>query len=226
MKILAFDTSSEWLSVALLHDGDLHYLECDAQQQHAEHALPMIRQLLQSANLQLNQLDAIAYNHGPGAFTGLRIGCGIAQGLAYGTGLPLIGVCSLEAIAEQVAADQVYVCLDARMNQVFYAAYRQRSQHWEAVVPPALATPDRLPTFPGENWVGAGSGFVSHPAALRDRLGTAMTSVHPARHAHAREIARLAAIELSAGHTAQPEQASLLYLRDKVALTLLEQPRK
>lgn len=226
MNILAFDTSTELLSVALWQDGQVTSQDCNAEQQHAERTLPMLQALLQQAGLQLRDLDALAYDHGPGSFTGLRIGCGIAQGLAYGAGLPVIGINSLLALSEASGGNCVYACLDARMDQVFYAAYVRNDGGWQESISPGLCHPQDIPLPDGNGWLGIGSGFVAHGPALQQRLGARLTAIDPTPYPHAAAIARLAAIEAAAGRTLPPEQASLLYLRDKVALKIGEQPRK
>lgn len=226
MKILAFDTSTENLSVALWLDGQISSQQCLAEQRHTDLTLPMIRKVLDQAGVQLPQLDAIAYGCGPGSFTGLRIGCGIAQGLAYACHLPLVGIVSLLALAEASEQDRVYACLDARMGQVFCAAYQRHAQGWVNVVEPTLCHPDDLPTVTGQGWAGIGSGFKPYEAILRQRLGEALGSVDATPFPHAAAMATLAAKEVAAGRTQPPEQATLLYLRDKVALTISEQPRK
>ncbi|MGH8841670.1 MAG: tRNA (adenosine(37)-N6)-threonylcarbamoyltransferase complex dimerization subunit type 1 TsaB [Advenella sp.] len=97
MKILAFDTSTEYCSIALLLDGELLSREVLAERRHSELILPMLQRMLEEAGLTLTQLDGIAFGAGPGSFTGLRIACGVAQGLAFGAGLPVAGICTLEA---------------------------------------------------------------------------------------------------------------------------------
>ncbi len=125
MKILALDTSTEFLSLALWQHGAVAVREMLAGQKHSELVLPLVRELLDEAGLQLADLDGIAFGMGPGSFTGLRIGCGVAQGLVYGANLPVVGVCTLEALAQQAGADRVIACLDARMNEVYHAAYQR-----------------------------------------------------------------------------------------------------
>ncbi len=123
LKILAFDTSTEYCSVALFLDGAIKSREVLAGQRHSELILPMVRQGLAEGGLALTQLDGIAFGAGPGSFTGLRIACGIAQGLAFGADLPVLGVCTLEALAQEAGGGRVIAALDARMSQIYHAAY-------------------------------------------------------------------------------------------------------
>lgn len=130
MNLLAIDTSTECASVALIVNGDLRSEEQGAQRQHARLLLPMIEGLLAEAEISLNQVDAIVYGRGPGSFTGLRIACSVAKGLAYAHDLPLFPVSSLAAIAneamqekEKMADAAVLAMIDARMNQVYWACF-------------------------------------------------------------------------------------------------------
>jgi len=134
-------------------------------------------------------MEAIAFGAGPGSFTGLRIACGVAQGLAFAHGLPVLGVSTLEATAEEAGAPRVVACLDARMRAVYYAALEkrgQRGQRWQEVLAAQCVAPEAAPRPPGEGWVGAGSGF----AVYGDfGLKKVFADVHPTAAA----VARLAA---------------------------------
>ncbi|CAG0985689.1 partial tRNA threonylcarbamoyladenosine biosynthesis protein TsaB, partial [Gammaproteobacteria bacterium] len=156
MKILALDTSTEFLSLALWQDGGVAVREMLAGQKHSELVLPLVRELLDEAGLQRADLDGIAFGMGPGSFTGLRIGCGVAQGLAYGANLPVVGVCTLEALAQQAGADRVIACLDARMNEVYHAAYERAGDGWREVLAPGLYPPSQMPVIEGSGWCAIG----------------------------------------------------------------------
>lgn len=141
MNVLAIDTSTERASVALSINGEMNSLEQGAQRQHAQLLLPMINQLLAEAEISFSQLDALVYGQGPGSFTGLRIACSVAKGLAYAHDRPLFPVSSLAAIAYQVIADMndleltanniaVLAIIDARMNQVYWGSFSQNN--WKA----------------------------------------------------------------------------------------------
>ena len=116
MNLLALDASTEYCSVALLRDDVLTFREEHAIQRHSELILPMVEDLLVTARLALSQLDGVAFGAGPGSFTGLRIACGVAQGLAFGAGLPVVAIGTLAALAQEAAATKVIACLDARMG--------------------------------------------------------------------------------------------------------------
>src|SRR5436305_6960282 len=123
MRFAAFETSSDWCSVALWIDGEISAIERRADNRHSELALPMLEELLAKTDSQPDRLDAVAFGAGPGSFTGLRIACGIAQGLAFARSLPVLGVSTLEAMAEECGGERVVACVDARMRDVSYAAH-------------------------------------------------------------------------------------------------------
>src|SRR5689334_747208 len=116
MKFAAFETSTDWCSVALWVDGEIRGLDERAGNRHSELALPMLEKLLKQEKLEPANLEAVAFGAGPGSFTGLRIACGLAQGIALARGLPVIGISTLETIAEESGATRVVACLDARMR--------------------------------------------------------------------------------------------------------------
>ena len=217
MRFAAIETSTEWCSVALSLDGEIAAAERRAGHRHSEFALPMLESLFDSCKIKASELDAIAFGAGPGSFTGLRIACGLAQGLALARSLPVIGIPTLEALAEESGADRVVACLDARMHEVYYAALEKQGA-WRYVVPAQCVAPDAAPPPPGDGWVGCGSGFAAFPAFLQNKI----SSVNPEIHPTAVAVARLAAPKLAAGEGVDPAAAAPLYVRDKVALTAKE----
>jgi tRNA threonylcarbamoyladenosine biosynthesis protein TsaB len=212
MKLAVLETSGEWCSVAVSLDGEISSLERRAGQRHSELALPMLMDVLRQNNVELQELDAVAFGAGPGSFTGLRIACGLAQGLALARGLPVIGVSSLEAIAQECGAARVAACIDARMREVYYAALERTDAGWREVIAAQCVAPHALPRPPGEGWIGCGSGF----AAYGD-MGFA--KVFPEIHPTAAAIAELAAPRLERGEGVDAALAAPLYVRDKVAFT-------
>ncbi|HEX6692227.1 MAG TPA: tRNA (adenosine(37)-N6)-threonylcarbamoyltransferase complex dimerization subunit type 1 TsaB, partial [Burkholderiales bacterium] len=161
MRFAAIETSTEWCSVALSLDGEIVGAERKAGNRHSELALPMLDKLFSSSNIDIGELDAIAFGAGPGSFTGLRIACGLAQGLALARGLPVLGVPTLEALAEEAGAPRVVACLDARMGEVYYAALEKQAGRWREAVPLQCVAPDAAPPPPGDGWIGCGSGFAA-----------------------------------------------------------------
>jgi tRNA threonylcarbamoyladenosine biosynthesis protein TsaB len=203
--------------VALWTDGDIASLEQRAGHRHAEIALPLLLQLLLRCDTNADAVDAIAFGAGPGSFTGLRIACGLAQGLAIGRNIPLLGVSTLEAIAEESGAARVVVCLDARMREVYYACLERAGGEWRTAIGAACVPPAAVRPPPGEGWCGCGNGFAAYPELAR-MVTRVLSEVHPSASA----IARLAAPRFAVGEGVDAALAAPLYLRDKVALTIEE----
>jgi tRNA threonylcarbamoyladenosine biosynthesis protein TsaB len=221
--VLAFDTSTEQLSIAVRRGERVWTHEGAGGAQSSATLIPLIQQLLAEAGLALAQLDAIAFGRGPGSFTGLRTACAVAQGLALGSGVPLLPVDTLLAVAEEArhafGAQRTVALLDARMEEIYAARYDFEA-HGPLGEPaagaegPLLMAPESLAVPPG--WALAGNAF----AAYGERLPAAA-----ARHAvlpTAVALLRLAPALLAAGRTVPAAQAWPLYVRDKVAQTTEE----
>ena len=215
MKFAAFETSTEWCSVALWIDGEISGLEERAGNAHSQRVLPMLQHLAAAAGIAVAQLDGVAFGAGPGSFTGLRIACGVAQGLALARGLPVVGVSTLAAMAEESGAARVVACLDARMREVYYSAIEKVGDRWREVIPAQCVAPAAVRLPPGEGWVGCGNGF-----AVYGSMG--LRSVVPDIHPSAIAVARLAAPRFDAGEGVDAEFAVPVYVRDKVAFTIEE----
>ncbi len=214
MRFAALECSTEWCGVALWRDGEIAALERRAGHRHSELALPMLQGLLARFSISVEALDAVAFGAGPGSFTGLRIACGLAQGLAFARNIPVLGVSTLEALAQESGAERVIACLDARMREVYYAALERQAQGWREVAPARCVPPEML-AVPEGNWVGAGNGF-----AIYGNMGLA--KVLPEVHPTALALAQLAAPRLAAGEGVDAALAHPVYIRDKVALTTAE----
>jgi tRNA threonylcarbamoyladenosine biosynthesis protein TsaB len=215
MKLLAIDTATERCSVALLIDERVIERATETPRGHADLVLPMVNDVLAEGGLTLRQLDGLGYGRGPGAFTGVRIAVGVAQGLAYGAQLATIGISNLAAVAQQfaVAGARILVCMDARMNEVYWGRFEATPDGLvQSMVDERVDRPEAVD--PGDATVFAGTGFAAYPQLAAGRTGVA---IHPAALPHAREIARLAAAELRAGRGQPPERAQPVYLRDQVA---------
>lgn len=249
LNLLALETSSSRCGVALLRavDGRLEVStrEHEGSQEHAERLLPMANELLAASGLAPSSLHAVAFGQGPGGFTGLRVACGVAQGMGLGLGIPVLPVVSHQAVAAQVAdatpSDAIVVALDARMNEVYLAVYRPAAAPegeggWETVQPPLLIaaaevvpwTEHHLPAWSARaglslNLVLAGDAWdayaadMTHPAAWRRAAD--------AQRPEAASVARLARQGWLRGEALPPEQAAPLYVRDKVAFTTAERMR-
>jgi len=214
VKILAFDTSTELCSVALSCDDKIITLQKNAPKQHNELILPMIDELLQKAHLKLAQLDAIAFGCGPGSFTGIRLAASVAQGLAYGVNLPIIPVSTLQILA-QTAYDQfsyshALVVLDARMEQVYWGAYKIIDGLMEEVLADAIAVPSQISFSQDGNWVGVGNGWKTYQAELQKTC--CVTAIKDEVLPEARSIIKLAITSFSQHKTVAPQFALPVYL--------------
>jgi len=222
LSVLAIETSSDQLSLALAHGGSVRSFDRVVGNRHAELVLPEIERLLAGAGARIESLDAVVFGAGPGAFTGLRIACGVAQGLALARGLPVLGVGTLEALAEGSGSDRVIACIDARMEEIYHATYLRTGQGWDALNEPELVRPAELRVPDEGRWVGCGSGFRAHGAALARRCGGRLTRVDPDALPHASAMLRLALPRIAAGEGRDAAEAVPLYVRDKVALKIHE----
>ncbi|CAG4882860.1 putative Inactive homolog of metal-dependent proteases, molecular chaperone [Georgfuchsia toluolica] len=223
MKLLALETSTHMLSVALSIDDSLIERAEFCVNGGSDRLLPWVQQVLAEAGVSLQQLDAIAFGAGPGSFTGLRMACGVAQGLAYGANLPVIPIVTLAALALAQGPGRMLSCLDARMNEVYCAAYEVNGDKVEEVLAPLVCPPELLPLPPGREWMGCGDGFASYADTLAVRLGDALLSIDPQVPALAPAVVRLAARQLRQSRGAlPPAQAVPFYVRNKVALTTQE----
>jgi len=217
LKILALDTSTDYCSVALWRDGVVDARDAAAGQLQSELLLPMADDLLRRHGLSVKDLDGIAFGQGPGSFTGLRIACGVTQGLAFGAGLPVVGVSTLLALAQATGAERAVCCLDARMGEIYHAAYVRAGSGWRTVHEASLCAPRQAPPLAAGAWTGCGSGFAAHEDALKQRYAGLLSAIMPQAYPHAREIAELAVPDFERGKGIAAEQAAPVYIRDKVA---------
>lgn len=222
VRILALESSTDWLSLAI-GDGTRWNERAErAGTRASERALPIAQALLAEAGTTLRALDGIAFGAGPGAFTGVRIACGLAQGLALGAGLPVVGVPSLMALAQAAwrthRVAEVVACLDARMHEVYVAAYRRVGDGFDEVVAPRVVKPAALAALPGR-WHGCGDGFAAYPELAR---ALDLASVQAAAWPSARSVAELALPRFLAGEGVDAAAAEPLYVRHRVALTTAE----
>lgn len=218
LKILAFETSTEACSAVIWVDGVVaERLELGSQ--HSERLLAMVDELLTETGFALSSMDAIAFGRGPGSFTGLRIGAGVAQGLAFGVGIPVTPISSLAALAQGVDAPRVLTAFDARMNQVYCGAYVRNPQGIvELLGSETVAAPLDMPLPDGNDWVGAGNGWDLYHAVLLEHLGGRVIDWYKQARPHARDVGRLGAVAVQAGKAVSAELALPVYVRDDVAV--------
>ena len=222
MKLLAFDTSTEYLSLALMQGDDITTFDVLAGQSHSQLILPQIQVLLADAGLQLKDLLGIAFGAGPGSFSGVRIAAGVAQGLGFGAGLPVAGICTLQALAEASGADKVLACLDARMGEVYFAAYIKNAGSWQAVIEPGLYKPQAVPAVEGSDWVGVGSGWQAYAEQLSQVYQEQVQDVRPELLPTASAVLQLAKPEFLSGKPLPAADAMPIYIRNRVALKTAE----
>lgn len=220
MKILAIDTATEQCSAAVRVEGRVIERSILTSRGHSELLLPMIEDVLAEAGLGLADLDGLAFGRGPGAFTGVRIATGVIQGLSLGSGLPVVGISNLAAVAQQSVAPgpAVLVCMDARMNEVYWGVFHAGEGQLavpafeERVSPPGTVDPQDLSIGSG-----LGTGFRAY-AELKLRFPG--LRIDDSALPHAREIALLGEAALRAGEGCRAHEAQPVYLRDQVAWRL------
>jgi tRNA threonylcarbamoyladenosine biosynthesis protein TsaB len=223
-SLLAFDTATERMSIALLVHGTLRVHEAAGGAQASSALIPAALALLAQAGVTLRELDAIAFGRGPGAFTGLRTACSVAQGFALGAGKPVLAIDSLLVVAEDArdgdAPQRIWVAADARMDEVYAAHYAFEADGWTTLVEPMLTSPELL----AERWAGEPPAAVagSALAAFGDRLPTGRARRAPDALPRARALMSLAQAAWRRGEGVDPALALPLYVRDKVAQTTAE----
>ena len=222
--LLAFDTATEHMSVALRVDGQVWTHEAPGGALASAGLIPAILDMLTRAGIALRDVDAIAFGRGPGAFTGLRTACSVAQGMALGAGKPVLPIDTLLAVAEDARDGApeatTWVAMDARMNEIYAACYRFHGGHWQVLDAPTLMTPDAL----NERWrvyppqCVAGTAL----AAFGARLQVGDATLRPHALPRAAAMLPLAQALWDSGGAVDAALALPLYLRDKVAQTTLE----
>ena len=228
VTLLALDTATEACSVALLRGGEKTYLAQFAQREHTKHILPMVDEILVQSGITLRQVDALVFGRGPGSFTGVRIGAGIAQGLAFGADLLVIPVSNLAAMAQaayaQYQAENVLTAIDARMNEVYFAqwqAQKVRSDFgefldWQPVIAEQVCSPskviEQVVQQHRENAVLAGTGWAAYPELKETNLGKVTEITLPS----ALYMLDLALPKWFAGETISPLEIEPIYLRNEV----------
>lgn len=223
MRILAIDTATEACSVALWNDGVLSARFEICPREHTQRILPLVQDILTEHHLLLTSLDALAFGRGPGSFTGVRIAIGIAQGLALGAGLPLIGISNLAALAEgawrKTGATRVLAAIDARMGEVYWAEYQRDEQGiWQGAESEAVLKPEavcrRLQQLTGQ-WATVGTGWQAWPELAK--ASTLILTDGEVMLPAAEDMLPIARHLFTHGKTVAVEQAEPVYLRNEVA---------
>ena len=219
MNILAIDTATESCSAAVIVDGFEFHRQQIQPTGHSKLLLKMIDDLLVESDQKIDKLDAIAVDNGPGSFTGVRIGLGVAQGLAYGWNLPVVAISSLEILAASVNAPTIFSAIDARMNQIYCALYQRIEDKDGAVIlsevhAPVVCDPGDIPySLPSQVHV-LGSGWDTYEKLICNNSDTHFTASID-EFPQAQNLARIAIKKVDIEKT-NPMQLSAQYIRNNV----------
>jgi len=221
MKILALDTSTEACSAAVLNDDVIASRYTIAPRQHAELVLSMCDEVLGEAGCTLQEIDAIAFGRGPGAFTGVRIATGVVQGMAFAHKLPVVPISSLAAMAHvawrKTGAKHIMTAIDARINEVYWACYECSEEGIVEVIAERVCLPADIELPTGGEWLGVGTGWQTYQQALSAKAAALVHEEIPELFPDATDIAQLARHEVIADKALPAEMALPVYLRDDVA---------
>ncbi|MGM9485249.1 tRNA (adenosine(37)-N6)-threonylcarbamoyltransferase complex dimerization subunit type 1 TsaB [Roseateles sp. NT4] len=224
-SLLALDSSTDTMALALVAQGQTRVFEAQGGAQASARMLPEVKALLAGAGVAMADLDAIAFGQGPGAFTGLRTACAVAQGLALGLDKPVLAVDSLMLVAEdaraQGAGDDIWVAMDARIGEIYAARYRWADAGWQVVEAPALYKPEALAAHWGAPVAVAGTALGEYSQALG-----MLPQTWPQARSRAAALGALALAAWQRGETRDAAEALPVYVRDKVALTTAEREHK
>ena len=221
MNILAIETATEACSVALSAGNEIIQRYQVAPREHTHLLLPMIESVLAEAGIAKNQLDALTFSRGPGAFTGVRIAASAAQGIAFGLDLPVMPVSTLAVIAygayRETGSDRVLAAIDARMQEVYWSGYQVGKGYAKEVIKESVIAPERVEIPQEGEWVGAGTGWAAYGDEFGRRLGNRLIECIPQALPDATDLLSLAIPEIEGGNTISAEQILPVYLRDNVA---------
>ena len=227
MKILAIDTATEACSAALWLDGEVRERFELTGREHTQKLMPQVEALMAECGVSFKQLDGIVCGHGPGSFAGVRIGVGYVKGLGLALDRPVLGVSSLAMLALRAAREhkvtRVLSAIDARMNEVYFGAFEVIDGKLRELAPEIVAAPAAIPVAPAGRWIGAGTGWGAYGKELTAATAADLLQVLPEALPHAADALRLAVPDFEAGHAINADALTPVYLRNKVALTLVEQ---
>ncbi len=217
MNILGIDTSTEACSVALLTKGEVIQRFTHQPQKQATLLLPELEALLSAANVSISSIDALAFCHGPGSFTGLRVAVAAAQGIAIAHDLPMIGVSTLKTLAygefKRTNNAAVAACIDARMQEVYQACYDFSDMEKSVVTEDQVLPPKEVVLPASSKWSMVGNGWSVYAEEFQFQTSLAKSSAWP----EAAHLVELAKLEYEKGNCIKPEQAQPVYLRNNVA---------
>jgi len=227
MNILALDTCTECCSAALLYQGTLFERVEMTTRGHSDLILGMMDDLFNQAGISLSEVDALAFGRGPGSFTGVRVGVGVAQGIAFARSLPVLPISSLQALAQDAAdntdAEYIAVAIDARMGEIYCASYRSIDGVVNLLDEERVCPPEKFLPLSNERWLGAGTGWGTYEEVLSNNFSDQLHAIQVECYPQARTVISLAKIDSDAGKLLSAEQAMPVYLRNNVAKKKAEQ---
>ena len=221
MNILALDTCTESCSAALLYQGELFERVEMTQRGHSDLILGMMDELFQQAGTTVSVIDAVAFGRGPGSFTGVRVGVGVAQGIAFARDIPVIPISSLAANAQGVVdtfnTDYIAVAMDARMGEIYCANFQVVNGLVVLLDEEKVCPPEEFKPVNEQSWLGIGTGWAEYESILTENFAGQLEHVNAACFPQASSIIKLAQQEAEAGRLLPAEQALPVYLRNNVA---------
>lgn len=221
MNILALDTCTESCSAALLYQGQLFERVEITQRGHSDLILGMMDELFEQAGTDISAVEALAFGRGPGSFTGVRVGVGVAQGIAFARDIPVIPISSLAAVAqgvvEQAGSDYIAVAMDARMGEIYCASYQIENGLVQGIDEERVCPPEQFKPVQTQRWVGVGTGWGEYEAILKENFANNMLDIQVEKYPQAGSIIKLAQQEILAGRLLPADQALPVYLRNNVA---------
>jgi len=229
MNILALDTCTESCSAALLYEGEVFEQVEMTQRGHSDLILGMMDGLFRQAGASISAIDTVVFGRGPGSFTGVRVGVGVAQGIAFARDIPVIPVSTLLAVAQGAAdkldSDFIAVAMDARMGEIYCASYQRINGIVELLGSERVCPPEQFTPHSEQQWMGVGTGWGEYNDVLRENFAASVVDVAVAHYPNAAVMIKLAKIEAEAGRMLAAEQALPVYLRDNVAKKKGEQKK-
>jgi len=229
MNILALDTCTESCSAALLYNGEVFEQVEMTQRGHSDLILGMMDALFKQAGTTISTVDAIAFGRGPGSFTGVRVGVGVTQGIAFARDIPVIPISTLLAVAQDAAdsldADNIAVAMDARMGEIYCASYQRKEGIVELIGSERVCPPEQFKPNSDQLWVGVGTGWREYDSILRENFAGNLDKVVFEHYPNASVMIKLAEIEADAGRMIAADKALPVYLRDNVAKKKGEQKK-
>ena len=227
MNIIALDTCTELCSVALLYQGELYQQNQMTQRGHSDMVLSMMTALFEEAGATVVDVDILAFGRGPGSFTGVRVGVGVAQGIAYARNIPVVAISTLAAVAQTAVdalnTDHIAVAMDARMGEIYCASYQRENDLVSLVDEERVCPAEQFNPYSEDKWLGVGTAWREYEEPLRANFTLRQGDFFANYYPHAASIIKLAKREVEAGRTVSADKALPVYLRNNVAKKKAEQ---